>query len=195
MMKNGKDLATRQPATRLDVDPGSRPTVSLRGQTMAKTSSGLDAALTPPRASAVLIVLGSLLAPAAHAGLGEAMDSVQRDHVALHGTTLVVTPMQAYDRHEITTADGTRVRQYVSRSGTVFAVAWTGRSLPDLTIVLAKHYDEYMTAATSHHTSHKVLNVATPGLVLNVTRLPRGFAGSAQLPALLPPGTSVQEFR
>lgn len=162
---------------------------------MAKTSR--DPLAPPPlrRGPAVLIVLGTLLAPAAHAGLGEAVASVSRDQTALRATTLAVTPMQAYDVHEITTADGTHVRQYVSRAGTVFAVAWSGRSLPDLKVVLASHYGEYLTAASAHHYNHHVLNVVTPGLVLNVTRLPRGFAGGAHVPALLPAGTSVQELR
>jgi hypothetical protein len=162
---------------------------------MAKTSRGLEAAPARRRAATALIVLGSLLAPTAYAGLGEAVDSVQRDHVALHGTTLAVTPMQAYDLHEITTADGTRVRQYVSRSGTVFAVAWSGRSMPDLHVLLAQHYEQYLAAATAHRGSHHVLNVATAGLVLNVTKLPRASTGSAHVPALVPAGTSVQELR
>jgi hypothetical protein len=144
---------------------------------------------------AAAVLLGSLVASVANAGLGEPVDSVARDHQALRGTTLSVTAMQAYDVHETTTADGTRVRQYVSRAGTVFAVAWSGRSLPDLRIVLATHYDRYVAAAAAHRGSHHLLSVATPEVQMNIVRLPRGFAGSAQVPTLMPPGTSAEELR
>jgi len=142
-----------------------------------------------------LLCFGLTLAPAAHAGLGEAVESVQRDHAALRGSSLAVTAAQAYDRHEITTPDGTRVREYVSHAGTVFAVTWSGRSLPDLKVVLAQHYDEYASAATGRRGNHHVLSIATPGLVLNIRKLPRGFTGGAHVPALLPPGVAAQDIR
>ena len=146
-------------------------------------------------APVLLVLLGALLAPPVHAGLGEPVESVQRDHAALRGARLAVTPMAAYDLHETTTADGIRVRQYASHAGTVFAVAWSGPALPDLKVVLGKSYDDYVAAASGHRGSHHVLNVTTPGLVLNITQHQRGFTGAAHLPALLPAGASVQELR
>lgn len=146
-------------------------------------------------ALAVVVAVAALLAPVARAGLGEPVDSVQRDHTALRGATLSVTPMLSYDLHETTTVDGIRLRQYVSRTGTVFAVAWSGPALPDLKLVLGKNYDAYVAAATAHRGSHHVMNVATPELVLNVTKHSRGFTGHAHLPALLPAGTTAQELR
>ena len=143
----------------------------------------------------VVLALGLGAVPAARAGLGGAADSVAHDHAELRGQALVVTPMQDYDLHEITTADGTRVREYVSRGGTVFGVTFTGPSLPDLKVVLGSHYDEYTAAAASHAGSHHVVVVDTPGLVLSVIKRPRGFAGYAHLPALLPPGTSARDLR
>lgn len=162
---------------------------------MVKTLRGSAAPPARRHAAAALIIVGSLVASVAHAALGEPVDSVQRDHEALLGTTLTVTPMQAYDVHETTIADGTTIRQYVSRSGTVFAVAWSGRSLPSLQVLLGKHYDAYVTAAAAHRGSHHVFNVATPDFVLSITRITRASSGSAHVPALLPPGTSVQELR
>lgn len=162
---------------------------------MAKTLRGTSAPSARWRATAALIVVGSLVAPAAHASLGEPVDSVQRDHEALGGVLLAVTSAKSYDTHETTMADGTRVRQYVSHVGTVFAVAWSGRALPALPVILAKHYDEYLAATRTHRGNHHVLTIASPDLVLSVVRLPRGFTGSAYVPALLPPGTSVQELQ
>jgi hypothetical protein len=162
---------------------------------MVNTVRGTAASPGRRHASVALIAAGSLFASVAHAGLGETVDSVRRDHEALHGTTLTVTPMQAYDIHETTLADGSTVRQYVSHSGTVFAVAWSGRGLPSLQVLLAKHYDEYVTAAAAHRGSHHVFNVATPDLVVSITRITRASSGRVHVPALVPAGTSVQELR
>ena len=147
-------------------------------------------AMTP-----ALLGLGLASAPAAHAGLGEGVESVQRDHIALQGTALAVTPTGSYDLHEITIAQDNRVREYVSPTGTVFAVTWSGRSLPNLKAVLGQHYDEYAAASTGHRGSHHVLSVTTPGFVLSIRKLPRGFIGSAHVPALLPPGLDPRDIR
>jgi hypothetical protein len=157
---------------------------------------GLNVAVTRALALALaLLGFGLTLAPAAYAGLGEAVESVQRDHAALRGTALAVTPTQAYDLHEITTAEGTRVREYVSRAGTVFAVTWSGPSLPNLKVVLGQHYDEYAAAATGHRGNHHVFTMATAGLVLHIRKLPRGFTGGAHVPTLLPTGVAAQDIR
>ncbi len=162
---------------------------------MAKILRDGSASRTRQHALALVVAWGALLAPAAYAGLGEPVESVQRDHAALRGTTLSVTPMVSYDLHETTTVDGIRLRQYASRTGTVFAVAWSGPALPDLKLVLGKSYDAYVAAASAHRGSHHVMNIATPELVLNITKHSRGFTGHAHLPALLPAGTTADELR
>jgi hypothetical protein len=143
----------------------------------------------------VALALGLCLASAAQAGLGDRVESVPRDHAALHGAALKVTPMANYDVHEITSAGGARVREYVSRDGTVFATTWSGPTMPDLKVVLASHYEEYAAGAQAHRGSHHVFAMDTDGLVLRVVKLPRGLAGSARVPALVPPGMSIQDIR
>jgi hypothetical protein len=151
----------------------------------------------PARRRALLapLALAALASTAAHAGLGERADSVASNHLALGGRTLTVIPAVAYDIHETTTADGARVRQYVSRGGTVFAVAWSGRTMPDLKILLAQHYDQYLAAASAHRGGHHLFTVATPELAVTIVRAPRAFEGAAHVPALVPAGTSTSEFR
>lgn len=141
------------------------------------------------------LCVGPCFVARAQAGLGERAESVQSDYAALHGTAHTVTPLTAYDLHEITTADGARLHEYVSRSGTVFGVAWSSRAKPDLSVLLAKHYGEYATAAAAHHGNHKVFTMAKDGLVMSLMRLPRGFAGSAHVTALLPQGVTAQDIR
>jgi hypothetical protein len=135
------------------------------------------------------------LAPAAQAGLGEGADSVARDHAALRARAQSVVPMQAYDMHEMTTAGGGQVREYVTRSGTVFAVTFSGRTMPDLRTVLGTHYGEYVAATNVRRTNHKVFAMSAPGLVMEVIKLPRGVTGAAHVPVLLPPGVSARDLR
>jgi hypothetical protein len=131
---------------------------------------------------------------AAFAGLGETVASVQHDQSSLKASALAVTPARSFDLHEMTTPDGVLVREYVSRAGTVFAVTWSGRNRPDLSVVLGQHYQDYLRATEAPHRDHKVLSIETPQLVLHIRKLPRGFVGGAYLPALLPAGTTAQDI-
>jgi hypothetical protein len=67
--------------------------------------------------------------------------------------------------------------------------------MPDLRVVLAGHYPDYVAGAQAHRASHHVLSVATAGMVLRVVKLPRGIAGSAHVPALVPAGVNMQDIR
>jgi hypothetical protein len=163
---------------------------------MVAMNSGADLrAVMAGRLRMLVLAAGICLAAVAQAGLGEGTDSLSRDRTALGATADVVTPMAAYDLHEITTTDGNRVREYVSRAGTVFGVAWSGRTKPDLSALLAVHYADYLKAAASNHFNHKVLSINGDGFVMQIMKLPRGFVGSAHVPALLPAGTRAQDIR
>ncbi len=140
------------------------------------------------------LALGVLCADASFAGLGQPVDSIATDKTALHATTLAVTPTQSYDVNDITMPGGAHVREYATRSGTVFAVAWSGRQMPDLSIVLGPYYADYLQAAR-HHANHKVVTIATGRLVLHIMKLPRGFSGSAYVPVLMPAGTTPEDVR
>jgi hypothetical protein len=144
--------------------------------------------------AAALVWLGLALSNASHASLGEPVNSVAGDHAAMHGTALTITPMAGYDRHEITTAEGTQVHEYATPEGSVFAVAWSGAVLPDLKSLLASHYAEYASAAREHRSSHHVFTMKSDGLELRLERLPRGFAGTASVPALVPAGVRVEDL-
>jgi hypothetical protein len=106
-----------------------------------------------------------------------------------------VTTTPAYEVHETRTADGTRLREFVNPAGRVFAVTWSGRFQPDREQLLASHYSEYLAAARHQRGNHHVVAVSTPGLVLTIVQLPRGFSGSAHVPALVPAGVKPGELR
>lgn len=63
------------------------------------------------------------------------------------------TQTQAYAVHEIQAATGTVVREYVSGSGKVFAVAWQGPWPPDMRQILAGYFDQYERAARTQVSS------------------------------------------
>jgi len=151
--------------------------------------SGLQRAVAP------LLVSCLCGAPASRAALGARTESVVRDGDALHGTALTVTAGAGYERHEITIAQGGRVREYVSPAGIVFAVAWSGPVAPDLKTLLGSSYDAYVAAARNHRGSHHVFSMSTDALVLSIAQPPRGFVGMAHVPALLPAGTDPRALR
>lgn len=146
------------------------------------------------RAGAAL-AMGLLLGGTAQAGLSERAESVAHDHAMLRGAALRVTPMANYQVHEITSDHGDRVREYVSPAGQVFATTWTGRAMPDLKVVLAGHYADYMANAQARRGNHHVFSMVTDRMVMRIVKLPRGVAGSARAPALMPPGVNVEEIR
>ena len=83
----------------------------------------------------------------------------------------------------------------VTRSGTVFAVAFSGPSIPDLRVLLAQHYAAYLAEAARPRVNHRAMSIESPGLVLSIVKLPRGFVGSAHVPTLVPAGVAPRELR
>jgi hypothetical protein len=59
----------------------------------------------------------------------------------MQGALLRIAQTGPYAMHEIRTAAGTNVRQFVSPSGTVFGVAWDGPWQPDLHQLLGAYFD------------------------------------------------------
>ena len=143
---------------------------------------------------ALVLAVTLTLPNVAYAALGATVDSVARDEAMLKGAD-IVTPTVNYDLHEIKAATGTTVREYVSRQGTVFAVAWEGRSTPELEQLLGSSYTRYLAEARTHRSGHHLLSINTPDLVASVVRLQRSSIGHVHLPALVPAGVAVADLR
>src|ERR1700692_3293890 len=97
------------------------------------------------RASMTLVMLG--LSVPASASLGGDLSSVQIDQVRMRGAVMKVANRNAYTVHEMRAESGTTVREFVSPTGTVFAVAWQGPSIPDLRQVLGMYLAPYAQGA------------------------------------------------
>jgi hypothetical protein len=147
-------------------------------------------------AACIFGLFGALLlqAPAA-AHLGGDADSVSADRDALRAE-LRTTPMQQYDLHEITTASGTRVHEYATRQGTVFAVTWQGPVPPDLRQLFGNYYDQYQSAVAKQPRPgmHRQLTIGGGDLVVQSSGHLRAFSGKAYVPSLVPAGVSAADL-
>jgi len=157
---------------------------------------------TPPgwRAASAGLALGALAcwaAPAALAALGGTADSVSTDTQALRGQLRSIPYLQ-YDVKEIDTGPIT-VREYVTRSGLVFAITWSGPVPPDLRALLGTYFGRFESAAAAAHRAspgiRRELQINQSDLVVQSSGRLRSFHGIAYLPSLLPDGVSVSQLR
>jgi hypothetical protein len=145
-----------------------------------------------------VLVLILTLPTTAFAALGGDAASVDADRVRIQGALMRIVRNDSYALHEIRSASGTTIREYVSTSGTVFAVVWQGPWLPDLRQVLGAHFDQYETAMRSTRRERKgrgSVLIDGPELVVQMIGHPRSFFGRAYVPALMPQGVQVESIR
>ena len=139
-------------------------------------------------------VLACVAAKPAAAALGDTVASVAQDQVVMRGT-LSVIPAQTFDVHQLVDARGQTVREYADRTGTIFAVTWSGHQNPNLKQLLGSYYGRYLAAAAQHKTGHHVVSIHTPDLALSIVRVQRSAYGRAYLPARLPSGVTKADLR
>lgn len=132
----------------------------------------------------------------AQATLGESADSIESDRNALSAVRRATTVRNGYTVHEIISGS-TAVREYVSPSGIVFGIAWNGLIHPNLTQILGAYAGEYEEALrqTRRKYGRRRLQVKTNRLVVEKWGHMRNLQGRAYIPALIPPGVSVDEIR
>jgi hypothetical protein len=129
------------------------------------------------------------------ATLGESVDSIESDRKALTATRGRTTVQDCYTVHEIN-RDGTTVREYVSSSGVVFAVAWNGIGHPDLTTLLGSYHEQYQTALeeTTRPRGMRSLTVSADDVVVQKWGHVRSLHGRAYVPELVPAGVNIDEI-
>ena len=136
------------------------------------------------------VTLAVLTVPAnLSATLGRDSSSVDADRVRMQGALLRIVRSDTYVVHEMQSASGTTVREYVSPTGTVFAVAWQGPWQPDLRQVLGPYFDDYQRALEARagtRRSRGSFTIELPDLTVQVTGHPRAFSGRAFVPRLMP---------
>jgi hypothetical protein len=132
------------------------------------------------------------------AALGGNETSVQNDRAHMRAALLRMTRAERYTVHEMQAPSGTIVREYVSTTGAVFGIAWSGPWLPDLRQVLGTYFEQYVRAAGAARTnraSRGPLLIQESGLVVQLNGHPRAYAGRAYVQALVPQGLGTDAIR
>ena len=145
-----------------------------------------------------LSVATIILAPGqrVRATLGEPAESVSSDRTALSAVRHAAPSGSGFTVQELKT-DANSVREYVSPSGIVFAIAWNGLSQPDLSVLLGSYAGEYRHALQQVRRTpgHRSLKVKANGVVVEKWGNIRNLQGRAYAPALIPPGVSIDEIK
>jgi len=154
------------------------------------------------RSSNLLLWLGSFailltLAMPAFAALGGDLSSVESDRVHMKAQ-ISITPAGPYSVHVIKSDLKTTVREYVSPSGRVFAVAWNGPFMPDMKQILGTYFQQYSSGAQTVRSSRPgrhPFSLQVPGLVVENSGHMRFYVGRAYDPGLLPSGVTADAIR
>ncbi len=144
-----------------------------------------------------VVALVSMLVTAALPGwaaLGGPAESVVADQVKFQATRSVVET-QAYTVHEMSSGDGTVIREYVTPAGKVFGVSWTGPTIPDLSQLLGSYNAEYQNTLRAKPGRRRVAVVHNPDLVVENGGHMRAFHGRAYLQSMLPPGVPQETVK
>lgn len=152
-----------------------------------------------PLALALGAVLLTAAVTPAKAGLGDQAASVEADRVSMKGQ-LRTRSEPGYSVQEITASNGALVREYVSPSGVVFAVSWSGRTKPNLQQTLGTYFTQFVTGAKARrsagrHSGHNHLEIHEPSLVVHAGGHMRQYFGFAYVPSLVPRNLSVAELQ
>ena len=130
----------------------------------------------------------------AWARLGESAATIETDRQQLSGE-IQTFARTGFNVSEITSPDGTKLREYVAPDGTVFAVAWDGTHAPNLASLLGRYYAEYRDAAASGPFPLHRSSVRTPHIFVETGGPMRASWGRAIVPNLLPQGVSEDSIK
>jgi hypothetical protein len=123
------------------------------------------------------------------AALGGRAASVDADRVQMKGALMRIQAADGYTLHEIRSAAGTTVREYVSSSGDVFAVAWSGPAMPNLQLVLGEYFSAYQRELQqlrqTRHTRGPVA-IDDGNLVVEASGHMRSYSGRAYVRRIMP---------
>jgi len=136
----------------------------------------------------------ALTALPARATLGESVKTVEQDRQQIRATRNI-TSHPAFAVHELHSAGGALVREYVSPAGVVFGVSWGGPSMPNLRQLLGTHFDTYVSSPNRQRGGHGHLVVRDATLVVESGGHMRSFHGRAYLSDALPAGVAIDDIQ
>lgn len=135
-------------------------------------------------------------ARSSQATLGESAESVMSDRKEISAVRGATTVHNGYTIQEVI-SDSVSVREFISSSGVVFGIAWSGLIHPDLTLLLGSYAGEYQEALKQTPRTHgrRFSRVRTNRVVVEKWGHMRHLQGRAYAPALIPSGVSIDEIK
>jgi hypothetical protein len=138
-------------------------------------------------------------------GLGEKEVITEADRASTNATSNATSSASgavrihaAFTIKEIV-SNSVPVREYLTRDGTVFAMAWKGRNHPDFATLLGSYYAEFQEISARHDSGPRVRGGrrALKGAHLTIERFGHmgALKGRAIIPSLMPAGVKVSEIR
>jgi hypothetical protein len=121
----------------------------------------------------------------AWAALGDDVSSVDSDLRVLGGQRRMVVNA-GYNLHQITTPDGSVVKEFVSPVGKVFGISWQGHSMPNIQQLLGSYMTKVRQAERTQVIRRRALLIQTDDLVFSSSGHLRSFRGRAYVPSLVP---------
>jgi len=151
---------------------------------------------TPGRVGALAtLLMAAALAPGiCLAALGQDASTVEADRMQMQAQRSI-TQSGSFSVHELQLPGATRVREYLNSSHRVFAIAWSGPSIPDLQQLLGAYFVRYQAAVRPLGRSRRPVAMQETDLVIHTGGHPRAFFGVAYLPLQLPSGVSGEQIR
>ena len=141
----------------------------------------------------------ALMGHAAHAELGGTHATVDRDQSHMRALLRQSQPAPNFSTEEMSLPRGTVVREYISPSGQVFGVSWSGPAMPDLKQLLGAWADRARQGVEDFHAARGSVRgpavVDTPDFMLQVGGRMGSHTGRAWLPAALPPGVTSDDIQ
>jgi Protein of unknown function (DUF2844) len=144
--------------------------------------------------AAVALSAASALPGTALAALGQGAASIDADSGQFRAQRQV-TQLATHRVHELQMAGGVIVREYLGADGMVFAVSWSGMSVPDLQALLGANHARYMAAASVSGRSRRPVILHDADLVIEAGGRTHAFHGFAYLPSKLPPGFDPSQIK
>jgi hypothetical protein len=136
----------------------------------------------------------ALLPQIARAALGGPEASIAEEAQQLK-VSVKSTPRANYRLHELQMSSGTVLREFADTGGTVFAVAWSGPTIPNLRQALGQYFAAYVSAAQGKRAGgHTHLEIRQTDWVMQSNGHMRSFQGRAYLPQALPAGVTLDEI-
>jgi hypothetical protein len=143
--------------------------------------------------AAGVVLCVAMLPQRASASLGGPETAVAAEAQQLNAS-IKSTDVANYRVHAIQMTSGTVLREFAVPGGAVFAVAWSGPTIPNLRQALGQYFAAYVSAAPGNRSGRSHLEIRQTGWVMQSSGHMRVFRGRAYLPQALPAGVSLDEI-